>query len=90
MLQGTAENLIMMLTGAGMDAELSFHALERLNVAVQKYDPWLSLEETKRLLPTTRSERAATNEAACGETRAAGGAGAGYPQAPLELHPQQP
>ena len=87
MPQGVAENLVIMLTGAGLDPKLSFHALERLNVAVQKYDPWLSLEETKLLAPATRSERVAAKLRS--ETRAAGGAGAGYTHAPLELHPQQ-
>ena len=87
MPQGVAENIGLMLAGAGMDSKLSFHALERLNVAVQKYDPWLSLEETKQMLPATRSERVAAKLRS--ETRAAGGAGAGYTQAPLELHPQQ-
>ena len=87
MPQGTAENLLLLLPAAGMEAQLSFHALERLSVAVQKYDPWLDLEDTKQLPPNVRSERVAAKLRS--ETRAAGGGGAGYPQHMLELQPQQ-
>eukprot|EP00966_Prymnesium_polylepis_P065704 1524559-Prymnesium_polylepis.1 len=59
MPQGTAENLLLLLPAAGMEAKLSFHSLDRLIVAVQKYDPWLSLEDTKKLPPNVRSERVA-------------------------------